>query len=233
MLKAPLALPPRGGEPSGSVRFQPDRVFGFRRIECRFRPESVFAFARITQRESADPRDAGGLLFDLGTHIVDQAVHLLGRPSHLYAEVARRRRGAAVDDDDFIALHHRGDVVVHLWASLVAAGTGPRLRVRGLLGTYVKETLDGQEAALRSGVRPDAAAWVEEPPGWFVDGAGATPVESVPGRWRDFYTQLHTALRTGGQPPVSAEDAVAVLEILEAARSAAGSSRVVPISYSG
>jgi predicted dehydrogenase len=211
-----------------------DRLGAVARVESRFerwRPDVVARW-----RESPDPQDAGGVLLDLGTHLVDQALHLFGRPSHVYAEVELRRRGTTVDDDDFIALQHPAGVSVHLWASLVAPDTAPRLRARGVRGSYVKETLDGQENALRSGVRPDAGDWGREPPerwGVFLDGTGSTPVESEPGRWPQFYEQLVTALHRTGPVPVAAEDGVAVLEILEAARMAAASSRVVPIHYSG
>jgi predicted dehydrogenase len=202
-------------------------------VESRFerwRPDVAAGW-----RESADPLDGGGVLLDLGTHLIDQALHLFGRPSHVYAEIGRRRPGAVVDDDDFVALHHAGGISVHLSTSLIAAASGPRLRVFGLRGSYVKETLDGQEDALRSGARPDARDWGMEPPerwGTFVDATGATPVESVPGAWPQFYAELVTALRGAGPPPVAAEDGVAVLEVIEVARESARSGEVMPVRYS-
>lgn len=204
------------------------------RVESRFerwRPDVAAGW-----RESPDPLDGGGVLLDLGTHLIDQALHLFGRPSHVYAEIGRRRPGAAVDDDAFVALHHPAGISVHLWTSIIAAATGPRLRVLGLRGSYVKETLDGQEDALRSGARPDAGDWGTEPPerwGTFADGTRTIPVESVPGAWPQFYAQLVTALRGAGPPPVAAEDGVAVLEVIEAARAAARSGDMVPVRYSG
>ena len=199
-------------------------------VESRFerwRPEVATQW-----RESADPRDAGGVLFDLGTHLVDQAVHIFGRPIGVYAELRRRRPGAMVDDDDFVALQHEAGVSVHLWTSLIAAHPGPRLLVRGLRGTYVKETLDEQEDALRTGARPSGADWGREPPerwGTFFDGAGSTRVESERGDWPQFYSQLVAALRGTGPVPVAPEDAVAVLEVLEAAKESARTSQVVSL----
>jgi scyllo-inositol 2-dehydrogenase (NADP+) len=67
-------------------------------------------------RERAGPGDAGGLLYDLGAHLVDQALHLFGPVTHVYGELARRRPGAAVDDDVFVALTHASGTRSHLWA---------------------------------------------------------------------------------------------------------------------
>jgi predicted dehydrogenase len=210
-----------------------DRLGAVARVESRFerwRPDVVDRW-----RESQDPLDGGGLLLDLGTHLVDQALHLFGRPSHAYAEVAVRRPGAAVDDDDFIALHHRGGVRAHLRMSVIAAAAGPRLRVLGVRGSYVKETLDAQEEALQAGLRADSAGWGREPPerwGTLVDSAGSHPIESEPGGWPQFYALLSRALHGAGPVPVPPEDAVAVLEVIEAARESARSTAVTAVRYS-
>src|SRR6266540_479823 len=68
-------------------------------------------------REFGDPAEAGGLLYDLGAHIVDQALQLFGPVETVYAEVDRRRAGVQVDDDVFVALHHINGVRSHLWAT--------------------------------------------------------------------------------------------------------------------
>ena len=82
-------------------------------------------------RERGDPEEAGGLLFDLGAHLIDQAVGLFGPPRTVYAEVDRRRPGAEIDDDVFVALEHAEGVRSHLWMSVLAAIPGPRMRVLG------------------------------------------------------------------------------------------------------
>src|SRR5688500_18227029 len=89
-------------------------------------------------RERAAPEDAGGLLFDLGSHLIDQALWLFGPVARVYADVERRRPGAKVDDDVFVALEHAGGVRSHLWASHVAAQPGPRIRVLGSRAAWVK-----------------------------------------------------------------------------------------------
>src|SRR6202035_5550881 len=89
-------------------------------------------------KRDPSPNAATGIVHDLGTHLVDQAVVLFGRPGAVYAEVARRRPGAGVDDDAFIALRYANGLRVQLWASVVAADQGPRFRLLGSAGAYTK-----------------------------------------------------------------------------------------------
>ena len=171
-------------------------------------------------RQGAEPDAAGGLLYDLGSHLVDQAIQLFGRPTSVYAEMASRRPGVTVDDDTFIALEHAGGVRSHLSASAVAALPAPRFRVLGSTGAYSKDGLDIQEEQLRAGLKPgDAGFGVEPAARWgrlFSDGQErAHPTE--PGRWVDFYPLLADAIRNGAPPPVDPNDAVVVIEVLEAA----------------
>jgi predicted dehydrogenase len=202
------------------------------RFESRFerwRPE----LAPGRWRELADPEEAGGVLFDLGSHLIDQAVLLFGSPTQVYAEVETRRLGAQVDDDVFVALGHRGGVRSHLWVSQTAAEAGTRFRVLGSKAAYVKMGLDGQEEALRAGERPGVGdGWGAEPPAhWGVLAAGEErrPVETERGDYRRFYVELATALREGGPPPVEAADGVLVLELIEAAFESARGGRVVEL----
>ncbi|MFN8122211.1 MAG: Gfo/Idh/MocA family oxidoreductase [Thermoleophilia bacterium] len=194
---------------------------------CRWRPDPK----PHVWRESADPADGGGLLLDLGTHLVDQCVALLGAPERVYGEVTRRRPGAGPDDDVFIALGYPGGATAHVWASAFAADAGPRLRVLGTRAAYVNPHLDGQEDALRAGVRPgDGRPWGVEPEsrwGEVVAGDERRPVPSEPGDWPAFYAGVAAAVRDGAPPPVDAADAVTVLRVLEAARSSAAQSAVV------
>jgi scyllo-inositol 2-dehydrogenase (NADP+) len=172
-------------------------------------------------RETAAPRDGGGVLLDLGAHLVDQALRLLGPAQHVYAEVDHRR-GLSGDDDAFVALSHPCGAYSHLWMSAVAAAPGPRLRVLGTRGAFVVEEVDGQEDALRAGRRPDdPEPWGVEPPsrwGAIVRGAERDPVPSEPGDWPAFYALLATAIRNGGEPPVDPHDVVLTLEVLDSAR---------------
>ena len=176
-------------------------------------------------REHGDPEEAGGLLYDLGSHLIDQALHLFGPSGSVYAEVIRRREGMEVDDDTFVALTHDSGVRSHLWMSAVAARSGPRFRVLGTRAAYTKHGLDVQEEALRAGGRPDGADWGREPSAhWGELGAGdeahAVPTEA--GAWQQFYAGVVTSLNEGAPPPVDPRDAIAVLDVIEAAFAAVG-----------
>jgi scyllo-inositol 2-dehydrogenase (NADP+) len=183
-------------------------------------------------RESGGPEDAGGILNDLGSHLVDQALHLFGPATLVYGELDRRRPGMRVDDDAFVALTHTSGLRSHLWMSSVAAQLGPRLRVLGDRAAYVKHGLDGQEEALRAGRRPDGPGWGEEPPDrWGLLGTEeqARPVPTEPGAYQRFYQGLVAALRHQSPPPVDPADAVAALRVLDAARRSADERAAVPL----
>jgi predicted dehydrogenase len=183
-------------------------------------------------RERGDPEEAGGLLFDLGSHLIDQAVGLFGPPLTVYAEVDRRRPGAEVDDDTFVALEHGDGVRSHLWMSVLAAIRGPRLRVLGLRAAYEKYGLDGQEEALGEGSSPDDPAWGREPPdrwGQLSTGDDVRTVETEPGGYPEFYRRVVASLRDGEPPPVDPDEAIAVLEIIEAALESARTKSVITV----
>ncbi|MGH2762219.1 MAG: Gfo/Idh/MocA family oxidoreductase [Thermoleophilaceae bacterium] len=183
-------------------------------------------------REDAVAGTAGGALFDLGPHLIDGALWLLGPAVRVYAEVDRRREGAAVDDDFFVAVTHSSGARSHLSAGLAAAQAGPRLRALGSQAAYVKWGIDPQEAALRGGERPDAPGFGrEDPADWGTLGAGdaAAPVETEAGRYLSFYEEMEHAIRAGGPPPVPLDAGVATLEVIEAAFESARSGRTVAL----
>ncbi len=179
-------------------------------------------------RERPEPEEAGGLLFDLGAHLIDQAIILFGPPLAVYAEVDIRRSGAVIDDDTFVALRFAGGQVAHLWASVVPRRPGPRLRLIGLRGIYEKQGLDPQEDALRAGSRPGDAGWGREPRerwGRLATEVGGLALESLvetlPGSYETFYALLRDALLSGDQPPVDPAESLAALRVIEAARESA------------
>jgi predicted dehydrogenase len=183
-------------------------------------------------REAAAPEAGGGVLLDLGPHLVDQALVLFGAIRQVYAEIAGRR-GTPGDDDVFIALSHDSGTVSHLWASAVAPAPGPRLRVQGTGGGFLVPGLDPQEAALRAGGRPDRNADWGRPPDWehgrLVAGEESVPVPPEPGDWPRFYSLLRDALHGDEPVPVDPHDAVTVLRVLEAARKSARLGGVVQL----
>ncbi|MCX5407002.1 Gfo/Idh/MocA family oxidoreductase [Streptomyces sp. NBC_00335] len=178
-------------------------------------------------RESGAPEEIGGLLYDLGSHVVDQALVLFGPAVRVYAEADVRRPGAEADDDTFIALTHASGVRSHLYVSATTAQLGPRFRVLGSRAGYVKYGLDPQEGALREGLRPGDPdrTWGEEPEHlWGRLGSGespltggGTPVRTAPGDYPAYYAAVAAALRDGGPAPVTALEAAHCLDVLEAA----------------
>ncbi|MEV6966798.1 Gfo/Idh/MocA family oxidoreductase [Hamadaea sp. NPDC051192] len=173
-------------------------------------------------REDLPPEEGGGSLLDLGSHLVDQAVQLLGPVHSVYAEVASRR-GTAADDDVFLALTHLGDVHSHLSCGNLAGAPGPRMRVLGSGGAFVVHDLDGQEEALRTGRR------VVTPVGRLCRGAEFTPVEPTPGDWASYYPAVFAAVESGGPMPVDPLDGVHTMEVLDAARASAASGSTVSL----
>ncbi|WP_435280767.1 Gfo/Idh/MocA family oxidoreductase [Streptomyces koelreuteriae] len=185
-------------------------------------------------RESGDPAEIGGLLYDLGSHVVDQALALFGPAASVYAESDIRRPGAEADDDTFIAITHTGGVRSHLYVSATTAQLGPRFRVLGSAAGYVKYGLDPQEAALRDGLRPGPGWGVEPESQWGRVGAGGPPSggespvtgggrpePTLPGDYPAYYAAVAKALLEGGPNPVTALEAAAALDVLEAARRSA------------
>ena len=192
-------------------------------------------------REGAAPEDAGGVLFDLGPHLIDQVLELLGPARSVYAELQRLRPGAEVEDDIFLALEHSSGGRSHLSATMLAAQPGPRLRVLGSRAAYVKWAVDVQEEALRAGARPGDPGFGEEPPeswGFLGTEDDAQRVKTEPGRYVEFYELMERAIRAreadadagGGEPPpVPLEAGIATLRVIEAARASAAQSVVVPL----
>ena len=201
------------------------------RLESRFdrwRPEVDAG----RWREGGGPEDAGGVLFDLGPHLIDQALVLLGPARSVYAEVRALRQGAQVDDDFFIALEHGSGARSHLWGTMLAAQPGPRLRALGTRAAYVKWGLDVQEDQLREGASPRDAGFGEEPESAWGRLGTEEHAEQVPterGRYVEFYEQVEEAIRSSGPAPVPLSAGIETLRVIEAARRSSAERAVVPL----
>ena len=191
---------------------------------------TVFRFESRFDRWRAEPKpgwcrpdaaaSAEDILHDIATHLVDQALLLFGPVAGVYAELTRRQPEVVTCDDAFVALAHASGTSSHLYMSARAGLPGPRLSVFGSRAAYVKHGLDVQEDALRGGMRPDDARYGNEPPERWGTLAGPGLAERVPtvrGAYPAFYRGVARAVRDGAPPPVAVADAVAGLEIVEAA----------------
>lgn len=191
----------------------------------RFRPEIKQGW-----RETEAP--GAGLLYDLGAHLIDQALVLFGLPQAVTADVTRQRAAARADDYFHVVLDYgRRRAVLH--ASVLVRDPGPRYLVHGDGGSFVKYGIDAQEAALREGRRPGGEGWGEDDPALFgrftdADGTVAT-IDSLPGRYTAFYDGVAASIRDGAPLPVEAREARDVIRVIEAARLSAKERRTIPL----
>jgi len=185
----------------------------------RFRPQPV-------NRWKEDAAAGGGLWMDLGPHLLDEALCYFGQPLAIQADIAAVRPGAGADDTFHARLRYADGLRVDLQASMLGALPRPRLVLQGTRGTYLKQGLDPQEAALKAGLLPAA----EDDAAWGIDAdAGIAMLEqdgelrqiAVPtenGAYPAYYRQLAEAIRGRAANPVPPEDAIAVMRVLDAGR---------------
>ncbi len=173
-------------------------------------------------REQSTSADGGGVLMDLQSHLVDGALDLFGPAVSVYAELAALT--TVGDDVAFLVLRHVSGVTSHLGATSLAGAPGPRTRLLGREATYLVADVDGDPTAYTAWVDRDDAHR-----GWLVRGEEAEPVRRAPGEWADYYVGVRDALLSGSPPPVTVGEAVAVVEVLDAARRSAAGAGVVPL----
>lgn len=190
----------------------------------RFRPEPKGGW-----REEAGA--GSGVLADLGPHLIDQALLLFGSPDAVMADIQAQRQDARADDYFELTLQYPAMRAI-LSASCLIAAPRPRFALHGTHGSFVKYGIDPQEAILRAGGSPSDPGYGEDSAGGGLLAIGDTAPVTVPskrGDWRCFYAGMASAIRDGAPPPVPAEDALAGLRIIAAARESAASGRVIPL----
>ena len=203
------------------------------RVGTPHRLESRFERWRPTPkggwREEGPADDLPGLLYDLGAHLVDQALHLLGPVERVFASVRRVRPAVVTDDDTQVFLEHVSGAVSILSVSAASAFTGPRLRLLGTGGGLWIDTLDTQEDALRAGRVPGDADWgVEADDAWVVTDTDAPrSLARERGDWPAYYRGVAASLRGEGSPPVDPRDVVENLRVIEAAHESGRSGTAV------
>jgi predicted dehydrogenase len=190
----------------------------------RFRPQ-------VPDRWRDRPGPGAGLWYDLGPHLVDQALVLFGRPESIQADIDLQRENAQSDDWFHVALHYRTHRAI-LHAGSLVPDSRLRFAVHGTRGSYLKHGLDPQEAALRDGHRPGTPEWGRDlSPGWLTSmQEGQSVRRDVAGRQGDyvqFYARLRDAIHGRGDVPVASDEVLAVMQVIEAGiESAASGTRV-------
>ena len=190
----------------------------------RFRPQ-----VRQRWREQTGP--GAGLWFDLGPHLIDQAVQLFGVPETINASFAVLRKGGETDDWAHVQLNYPSLRVI-LHTSLIASGGGPRSVLHGTLGSWAKFGADVQEKQLAAGVRPGSPGFGEDPdPGILYEGATGqqTKIPAPAANQAEYYVGIREAL-WGRQPnPVPPEQASAVMSMLDTSFQSGATGRVLPL----
>jgi predicted dehydrogenase len=200
--------------------------------EChmdRFRPV-------VRKRWREDPGPGAGLWFDLGPHLIDQALHLFGLPTSVNAVFGVLRKGGKTDDWAHVQLIHkdeRGDrlrIILH--TSLLVSGGGPRSTLHGTRASWVKFGADVQEQQLVSGMLPDDPAFGVDPdPGILIDGEtnSRTEIAAPRGNQRKYYVDIRNAIQNQQPALITAKDAIAVMAILETSFRSGAEGRTLPL----
>jgi len=190
----------------------------------RFRPQ-----VRQRWREKRGP--GAGLWFDLGPHLIDQAVQLFGLPETINASFAALRRGGETDDWAHVQLNYKSLRVI-LHTSLLVSGGLPRSVLHGTLGSWAKFGADAQERQLVAGMLPGSPGFGDDPdPGILYEGATRkqTQIPAPAANQAEYYVGVREAL-WGRQPnPVPPEEASAVMSILDTSFQSGAAGRVLQL----
>lgn len=178
-------------------------------------------------REKAE--DGGGIWFDLGPHLVDQALLLFGLPRRVGASLRRMRDGAEADDWCQVQLDY-GTLQLSLSASVLVGGGVPRFALHGTRGSWISHGLDVQESQLLAGLRPGSPGWGRAPAAaGFHDGATEVASPLPDGDYAAFFRAVRDAIRAGSANPVPPAQAVATMAVLETAVEADRQGRMLPL----
>lgn len=192
----------------------------------RYRPTM-----RLRWREEDLP--GSGTLYDLGSHLIDQALVLFGPPATVWCDLCTQRAGGGAPDYFHLVLAY-ADKRVILHSGAIVSNPGPRVQVHGSVGSYVKYGLDPQEDALKAGRTPGDATWGREPETAFGtitrardDQLVSEKVATLAGDYQAFYRGMAEAIVEGKASPVSAADALNVIKVIELAMISSREQKVI------
>ena len=195
----------------------------------KYRPQP-----RGVWREVAD--ELGGILNDLGPHLIDQTLQLFGMPQTVYGHVMIHRPNCTVDDAFRIQMEYGSGLYVLLEVDVLNGLTALRFAIRGTNGTFEKYDIDPQEDALREGLMPDDPRWATQSEtarivtggahGLFISGEMAIP----PGDYRQYWADVASAIEGAAPPPVTLDEVLDQMRVLEAVRRSDASDQPVKIN---
>lgn len=183
----------------------------------RYRP----IINKLTWRDENIP--GAGILFDLGSHLIDQAMQLFGKPEGIFADIRKQRSGSLVDDYFDVHLYYSGFKAI-LKAGMMVIKNGPHFIVTGKEGSFIKYGMDPQENALKAGHFPDKPGWGEDDPkneGFLtiIENGKQKQIfyKTFAGNYQQFYQNVYDVLVKKHQQAVKPEDARNVIRIIERA----------------
>ncbi|ODN43330.1 Gfo/Idh/MocA family oxidoreductase [Piscirickettsia litoralis] len=184
----------------------------------RFRP-----YAEQSKWRQQD-RPGSGILFDLGSHLIDQALMLFGQPERVFADLAIQAEDGKTNDYVHLIFSYQSRRVILHMGSVVSSQT-PHLSVQGTRGSLIINQLDPQEGLLRAGNLPGDANWQQVMNDQQAllnlaqeNTVNITPekIDCQPGDYRRFYQQLASCIENNTENPVSAKSALKTIELIEA-----------------
>ncbi|MCW1876465.1 oxidoreductase [Erwinia sp. INIA-01] len=173
----------------------------------------------VKQRWREQKGPGSGIWYDLGPHLIDQALQLFGSPVAINVDTTELRPGAQTTDYFHATLiYPQRRVVLH--GSMLVAAESPRYQIHGTQGSYVKYGLDPQEDALKAGARPPQEDWGYDMRDGVVtlvngDVLAEKTLLTIPGNYPAYYAAIRDALNGVGENPVKAEEAIQVMELIE------------------
>ncbi|MDR3193843.1 MAG: Gfo/Idh/MocA family oxidoreductase [Tannerella sp.] len=199
--------------------------------------ESAFSRYRNYIQPDTWKEQEGGMVYNLGSHLIDQCVALFGLPEAVFADIAILRGGGVIDD--YFILHllrpsRAPEVRITLKAGYLMCEPEPRFVLHGTEGSYVKYGVDRQEALLKKGAVPDTPDWgVEDETEWgwlHTSKEGRQAYPSRQGHYTGFYESVYRHLRHGASLPTDARTVLPVIRIIEAALESSRNGSVVRLS---
>jgi scyllo-inositol 2-dehydrogenase (NADP+) len=183
-----------------------------------------------------EPLPAGGVLYDLGSHLIDQALVLFGLPQAVFADIREQRAESKVDDYFDVGLYYNR-LKVTLKASVFVKEQGPRYILHGTKGSFIKYGIDPQEEVLKQGLMPGTEDWGKEDPDYWgilnADLHGQQfygTIETEQGNYMGFYDNVHDVITKGVEQAVQPEEARNVIRIIELAIESHRKGAVVPMA---
>ncbi|WP_377887375.1 oxidoreductase [Alkalihalobacillus sp. R86527] len=185
--------------------------------------------AEVRERWREQDKKGSGILFDLGSHLIDQALSLFGEPDSVMADVIAQREGAKTDDYFHLILKYGNKRVILHGGSLVQK-PGPRYQVHGMEGSFVKWGIDPQEDALKNGRIPGGPGWGEDADrdyGILTSGSEESRIPTIPGAYQEYYERIVRSIKEGDAAPVTAQQALNVIKCIELALESSANNRTV------